>query len=530
MLVFPCCCHSIFLWSAIVVVVLSFAIIMSSTNRYAFNSPPPKRFVQVWSPLIPGLQDSASWKSSDGKDEEQESSSLQVVAPVDCTQLREGSFAETLSSEDAKMIQFWLNSEEKKSSVDSKSPQADLAMGSPDKSHAWSPYANATIPSDTTPNLSTKVNLPDFDSLSIYEVPSPDSDASFSPIGASRDTQIRFTSERPVLADISKSSKVEFVPNSWLTLYHSRPLQDSDDHSKLAWLLDVASHFRGVESEEEITLALLEEAIAHNRSEGVTKPTPKVLSHEIVPKPTPNEFSHEMVPKPTPDAFSHEMVPNTSPGMLSHVMVPNTTLSKFSPLSMESASQSTFRPSRSNTHSVRSILKTSSPPGNSSGDMRGRLGVRFMDYPLTAVKRPAFLQQQATPTTWPNKIPQPRVPAGNTADLHFRDIWENRCPKATTVGWIPYETPESKLSNSSSSSSSAAGDSLSDTQSNTSKTTVILSGKENSLDESFSSTATKVGELDSVVKSAPSRLPFKAKKLDYERSSSERNILKGSSM
>ena len=288
------------------------------------------------------------------------------------------------------------------------------------------------------------------------------------------------TPSRPVLADISKNASVEFVPNSWLTLYHTRPCQADDKETQIQWLQQVSLHFR-------------------------------------VP---PTQPSNDTQAAPL------------------NVSIYSTASSKFSPLSMPSALQTGRRSPHAETFtsttssSFRSILKHPNNAGTQSGggtsSLRGRLAVRF-EHPVTTVKRPNKLltaTNTTTPVTWPNGAPTPPVPGGHTASYLFRDIWEHSLPttsavtKLSTKGWIPYQTPES----TSTRSSTPRG--VPDSQSSESKTTVMISGKENNLD--VHSTATKSNQDASTSKSITTRKPLTGKKLDYDRSSSERNILKDS--
>lgn len=440
---------------------------MSQDDRNPFNSPIPKRFLQGWtSPLIAGLTDAASFEGVPSKT----SHSSLVMTPVEGPPLRERSFAESISSNEAEVIKSWLECEEEKSEVDSASftPSPD-----PQGPSVFKPGSPSALGVDD--NKTTAVDLPPLHgdpfggSFKFYEASSPGPAAVFSPM-TSKITTPKSSEKRAILADISATSTVEFVPISWTTLYHCRPFEDESDENKVFWLREVSTHFR---------------------------PSPSKK----------NEDSDTTTPAPL------------------NVTVHSANSSQFSPVSMPSAIQTGSRPTTTRSiglASVRSILKSGGSDANAVG--RGQRGVRF-DYPLTSVKRP--IMAHATPTTWPYAVLPPDRVMNTSTDNLFRDIWDETRPGGDKENfnnsWIPYQTPES-TSTGSSSSREGGGGGLDDNQSSESKTTVMITGKENSR-AGFASTTTKSNEGSA--KSHSSRpTPFTGKKLSYERSSSERNIMK----
>ena len=430
---------------------------MSQGKRNPFNSPIAQRFIKEWtSPLVPGLEDAASFD-----DAISHSSPNLVMTPVEGPPLRERSFAETISSSEAEVIKSWLTTEEGKNEIDFSSLTPSPNQGQRVFKHG-SPSALA-VEQSTTDSISLPPlhEDPFGGSYKFYEAPTPEPGAVFSPVTSPRAAP-KSSEKRPVLADISTSSTVEFVPISWTTLYHCRPFEDEPEENKVAWLQEVSTHCR----------------------------------------PSPNK---DVEAKATPTAFN--------------VTVQSANSSQFSPLSMPSAIQTgsrhTTRPI--GLASMRPILKSG---GSNANGIGGQRAVRFV-YPLTTVKRPTLAQ--ATPTTWPYAILPPHEPEDTTTDYLFRDIWDDSRPgggkENINDSWIPYQTPNSN----STGSSSSGGAHIDDNHSSESKTTVMITGKENST-TGVHSTTTKSNEGSA--KSHPlRRTPFAGKKLSYERSSSERNIM-----
>ena len=214
------------------------------STRFSFKSPLPKRFVQAWtSPLIPGLKDSASWDATEPDDDFRNNSSSLMTVHVDAPPLGDRSLDEYVAATEASVIQTWLDSEEKKSSVDSKSSPSSQGASI---FRTGSPSANAAVQSGTGTTRSPKLSIPDFSPFTIYAAESPKSAADFSPITMSRAVETENSKERPVLADISKTSTVAFVPNSWLSLYHSRPRWGSNEETIVNWLECVVGHLRNL--------------------------------------------------------------------------------------------------------------------------------------------------------------------------------------------------------------------------------------------------------------------------------------------
>lgn len=406
---------------------------------------------------------------------------------------RDRSYAECYDEANAKLIQDWLNAEEEKNGIHS--PHAPeiketriFKKGSPsetavDKANELalarldllrglrSPFSPATTEeslqgSAASSSAATDKELcqagtgkdPSCEIEKIQEILSHAAgEMTFSPITNPTAIATRNVAEkRPVLAHISSAKGVDFVPDSWLTLYQDRPYEDDDDKVKLAWLEKVVWHLREP-SEEQSVVAPLDESI-------------NVLS-------------------------------NTS--------------ALYSPLSMPSGIQT----QRRNQASLRSILKN--PSGDNtlgSSGMRGRLAVRF-EHPATSIKRPS--KQLSSPTTWPPDAPVSKIAAISKENL-FKDIWKHQGARVTSgkenmipEALKPYQTPEST------STKSSNGDN--EQFSSESMTTVMISGKENKpLSTSFKSQ----GE-GKAHKNLSSRMPLQGKKLDYERSSSERNIING---
>jgi len=466
---------------------------MSQSKHNPFNSPIPKNFVQVWtSPLIPGLDDAASFDAAISQ-----TSPLLETNAIEESLLREPSYMESIASSEADLIQSWLATEEEKSGIDSTSPSpSPINRGRP-IFEIGSPSALADKENNAPfENLPPLHDDPFGGSFKFYETPSSDLRDMFSPIPSQR-LPPKSSEKRSILADISSGSTVEFVPISWTTLYHCRPFENEPEQNKIAWLREACTHFR-------------------------TSPT----KHEK-PKTTPTIFHLALDGIGDSSHFhsipNNEKVVKTTPTNLS-LTVKSKISTQFSPLSMPSGIQTGKRPSArsGNDASVRSILKSAGSNANPFGGGQQQRAVRF-DSHRKAVKRPTI--PQATPTTWPYAILPPRETGDTTTDYLFRDIWEDirfddDGKGKSNSSWVPYQTPNS-TSTGSSSSGVARPD---DNASSESKTTVIITGKENSL-ASVHSTATKSNEGSA--KSQPiRRTPFGGKKLSYEHSSSERNILK----
>eukprot|EP00977_Amphora_coffeiformis_P008408 scaffold1912_cov167-Amphora_coffeaeformis.AAC.7 len=466
---------------------------MSPSKRNPFNSPIPKNFIQEWtSTLVPGLDDAVSFD-----DAVSQTSPLPAMTPAP---LRERSFAESFTSSEAELIQWWLLSEEKKSGVDStsrspsptKQGQRILELGSP-------PAKENITPSDNIPPL---FDNPFEGSFKFFQtMPSSEPCDMFSPFTAPR-VPPKSGEKRSVLADISTGSTVEFVPISWNTLYHCRPFKNEPEQNKIAWLHEASTHFRPSPNKDE---------------EPETTPAIFHLALESDKESPP--FSKHYSPSPNKDKEVKETPTNLN------LTVQSAFSSQFSPLSMPSGLHTGKRPTTrpaSDMASVRPILK--SDRSNTSAFGGGQRAVRF-DYPLTTVKRPTITQD--TPTTWPYAVLPPQEEKDTTTDYLFRDIWED-CrfggtgKEHSNKSWIPYQTPNS----TSTGSSSSGGARLDDNASSESKTTVMITGKENSI-ASVPSTTTKSKE-GSAKSHTSRRTPFAGKKLSFDRSSSERNIMKAS--
>ena len=483
--------------------------IMSQAKRNPFNSPIPKKFIQEWtSPLIPGLGDAASFD-----DAASHTSPLLVMTPIEGPPLRERSFAETISSSEAELITGWWASEEKKSGVDSTSLSPSPKNEGQRIFEIGSPSALAA-----KENISPSVNLPTlhndpFGGCSKFYETTPTSDpcVMFSPMTTTPRVPSKSSEKRSVLADISTTSSVAFVPISWTALYHCRPYENEPEENKIDWLRQASTHFRpspNKDEESQTTSAIFRLAVD---SDNNLSPFLKDFHS------SPNKNKEVKI---TPTNLN--------------LTVQSATSSQFSPISMPSGFHTGTRPTtrRAGVASMRSILKSDGSNSNAF-EGGGQRAVRF-DYPLTTVKRPTIAQ--ATPTTWPYAVLPPREAEGTTTDYLFRDIWEDSRFAATAgscngkenanKSWVPYQTPDS----TSTGSSSSGGARLDDNASSESKTTVMISGKENSI-ASVLSTTTKSQDKsqEGSAKSHPiRRTPFAGKKLSFERSWSERNIMKAS--
>lgn len=470
---------------------------------YPFNSPRakiPNRFIKGWtSPLIP---DNDSCPFFMDLEESQRSPSSPDLIPVTDSLLRERIYTESMSDRGPQSIQDWLHAEENKNGIDSNSPPAVATEKKIFKKGSPSTKVVAQVVQGMSINRPVICKDSRGGTGALFEVHSPHENMLYSPITLPREQVFE---KQPVLKELPGAL---FVPDSWLMLYHNRPNQDDNQETRFRWLLQALSHLPGEPLEESQVVSLAN----HN-----------VPVEENLPVVFDNSSEKHYIPLHPVDESMQEpsVVPENTPVVLANksITLQSATSALTSPLSMPSAIQTHGRRTTRSMTLSRSILKK---PGTGlsvgSSSVRGRLAVRFEQPAQTAVKLPA--KRYHSPTTWPGVDPMSSLDNLATDD-QITNAWDQSHPEVGTgkenpgKTWGPYQTPESVSTNS---STGNAGN-----LSSGSKTTVIMTGKENHL----GSTGHKSKETMETSKSLPPRIPFTGKKLDYERSSSERNIMAG---
>ena len=247
------------------------------TSRLSFCSPRPTQRPQT---PHPGFY-------SPFPDDNAEAIALYTPLP-----LRERSFAESMNSEEVDMIKAWLDDENEKNGLQTPSPSPKktpiFRSGSPSAKQSPrllpdpfggsyffydipSPYAQTGVsPSSLSPAAPTSpVSMlsysplkydPFFQSLRGDNAESPvltqlNVAASTSPSSSNKENRassfavyhehpVASSAKRSVLADISKSSDVEFVPHTWLSLYHHRPHATDPVDVQRAWVMQALQHLR----------------------------------------------------------------------------------------------------------------------------------------------------------------------------------------------------------------------------------------------------------------------------------------------